>query len=261
MPPIKSARWLDQNWSTEDRHWFHHVSQGTKTFPVPYAWFVALEQPRIHLFSRPGLLSDTDYLERFGFIPDPKTIHTDKATLLNYGYADSADAPASTPSLSSKWPAENSDGLPVGFARLTGATDPATGVAQPDLIGLTCAACHTGSIHYKGTSIRYDGGPAMVNLLNLEKATGLSIAYTLSPLLPLRFDRFATRVLGPNASEADRAALKKGLLDAGAFVKAQATALANLYDRVHQQDTEEGYGRLDALNRIGNQVFYYRYGR
>jgi hypothetical protein len=25
---------------------------------------------------------------------------------------------------------------------------------------------------------------------------------------------------------------------------------------VHQQDTEEGYGRLDALNRIGNQVFY-----
>jgi hypothetical protein len=25
---------------------------------------------------------------------------------------------------------------------------------------------------------------------------------------------------------------------------------------VHSQDTEEGYGRLDALNRIGNQVFY-----
>jgi hypothetical protein len=96
----------------------------------------------------------------------------------------------------------------------------------------------------------------MVNLLNLEKATGLSIAYTLSPLLPFRFDRFATRVLGPNASKADRAALKKRLSDAFAFVKAQATTLENLYSRVHQQDTEEGYGRLDALNRIGNQVFY-----
>ncbi|MGB6240639.1 MAG: di-heme-cytochrome C peroxidase [Bradyrhizobium sp.] len=255
MPAIKSAHWLDQNWSTEDRHWFHHASQGTKTFPVHYAWFVALEQPRIHLFSRPALLSDTDYLERFGFIPDAKTIHTDKATLLNHGYADSADAPASTPSLSSQWPAENPDGLPVGFARMAGATNPATGVAQPDLIGLTCAACHTGSIHYKGTSIRYDGGPAMVNLLSLEKATGLSIIYTLSPLLPLRFDRFAKRVLGPNASKADRAALKKGLLDAKVVVEAQATALENLYDRVHQQDTVEGYGRLDALNRIGNQVF------
>ena len=256
MPAVKTARWLDQNWSTEDRHWFHHVSQGTKTFPVPYAWFVALEQPKIHLFSKPGLLSDSFYLERFGFIPSPKTIHTDKATLLSYGYAETADAPASTPSLSDKWPVENFDGLPVGFARLSGATDPASGTSLPDMIGLTCAACHSGSIRYKGTSIRYDGGPAMVNLLNLEEATGLSIAYTLSPLLPFRFDRFATRVLGPNASEADRAALKKGLTAAWNVAFSQATALKNLYTRVHQQDTEEGYGRLDALNRIGNQVFY-----
>jgi cytochrome c5 len=253
MPAVKTARWLDQNWSTEDRHWFHHVSQGTKTFPVPYAWFVALEQPRFYLFSRPGLLGDTDYLERFGFIPSPKTIHTDKTTLLSHGYAESTEAPASTQSPSGKWPVENTNGLPVGIARLSGATDPATGVALPDMIGLTCAACHTGSIHYKGTSVRYDGGPAMVNLLNLEKATGLSIAYTL---LPFRFDRFATRVLGPNAPEEDRAKLKKGLSDAAAFVKTQATTLENLYSRVHQQDTEEGYGRLDALNRIGNQVFY-----
>ena len=250
---IKEAHWLDQNWSTEDRHWFHHVSQGTKTFPVPYAWFVALERPRIHLFSRPGLLSDTNYLERLGFLPSPKTIHTDKATLLRYGYIDSSDAPASTQSSAGKRQVENFGGLPVGFARLTGATDPATGAAEPDLIGLTCAACHTGSIRYKGTSIRYDGGPAMVNLLKLEQVTGLSIAYTL--YVPGRFNRFANRVLGPNATEADRTELKKGLSDAAAFVKSQVTTLTNLYDRVHQQDTEEGYGRLDALNRIGNQVF------
>lgn len=252
--PVTAARWLDQNWSTEDRHWFHHVSQGTKTFPVPYAWFVALEQPRIHLFSPPGMLSDSSYLERLGFIPSPKTIHTDKATLLRFGYADSADTPASTQSLAGKWQVENFDGLPVGFARLIGATDLGTGAAQPDMIGLTCAACHSGSIHYKGTSIRYDGGPAMVDLLKLEQITGLSIAYTL--IVPGRFNRFAARVLGPNATKADRTGLKKGLSDAAAFVKGQATALTNLYNRVHQQDTEEGYGRLDALNRIGNQVFY-----
>ena len=36
LPPIKEAHWLDQNWSTEDRHWFHHASQGTATFPVSY---------------------------------------------------------------------------------------------------------------------------------------------------------------------------------------------------------------------------------
>ena len=258
MPAVKTARWLDQNWSTDDRHWFHHASQGTKTFPVPYAWFLALEQPRLHLISNPGLLSDTDYLERFGFIPGTKTIQTDKATLLNYGYTDSAAAPPSTPSLYTKWPVQNTDDLPVGFARLSGATDPATGVAQLDLIGLTCAACHTGSIRYKGTSIRYDGGPAMVNLLKLEEVTGLSIAYTLLPCVPLfpcRFDRFAERVLGPNATADQRAELKKGLTAAGAFVLAQKNALDNLDERTGQQDTEEGYGRLDALNRIGNQVF------
>ena len=83
----KEAHWLDQNWSTEDRHWFHHASQGTATFPVPYSWFVALEQPGIHLFTRPGMLADSDYLERFGFLPSPKTIDTDEATLRRFGYS------------------------------------------------------------------------------------------------------------------------------------------------------------------------------
>jgi hypothetical protein len=70
--PAKRAVWLDQNWTTEDRHWFHHASQGTATFPVPYDWFMALEQPGIHLFTQPGLLSDSAYLERFGFLPSPR---------------------------------------------------------------------------------------------------------------------------------------------------------------------------------------------
>ena len=36
--PVKAAYWLDQNWSTQDRFWFHHATQGTATFPVPYSW-------------------------------------------------------------------------------------------------------------------------------------------------------------------------------------------------------------------------------
>jgi len=261
--PIKEARWLDQNWSTEDRHWFHHASQGTKTFPVPYAWFIALEQPGIHLFTRAGLLRNSGYLERFGFLPSPKTIHTDEAGLRRYGYvasdAKTEPAPASVSGLRPT-PAENFDGLPVGFARLTGALNPATGQPEPDMIGLTCAACHTGSIRYKGTSVRFDGGPAMVDLKKLELATGLSIAYTLN--VPGRFGRFATRVLGPGASEAERSKLKQQLAAIGQFLLDQK----NIYDKTiaakktvdgkPQKDTEEGFGRLDALNRIGNQVFY-----
>ena len=257
-PPIKEAHWLDQNWSIEDRHWFHHASQGTMTFPVPYDWFVALEQPGIHLITRPGLFKDGAYLERFGFLPSPKTIHTDKATLQRYGYyasdAKTEPAPATVTGLKLKpTPVENFDGLPVGFARMSGARNPATGEAEPDMIGLTCAACHTGHINYKGVSVRFDGGPGMVDLLKLERATGLAIATTR--YLPDRFNRFADRVLAPNATPAQRDDLKNGLSKAWNFVLGQASALEKALKDKHQQDTEEGYGRLDALNRIGNQVF------
>ena len=64
--------WLDQNWSTEDRHWFHHASQGTATFPVPYDWFMALEQPGLHLFSQPGLLSDSGLSRTVRFPAKPE---------------------------------------------------------------------------------------------------------------------------------------------------------------------------------------------
>ncbi len=203
--PTTAAHWLDQNWSTEDRHWFHHASQGTATFPVPYAWFLALEQPGIHLFTRPT-------------------------------------------------PVENFDGLPVGFARMTGVTNPGTGAPEADKIGLTCAACHTGHISYKGVSVRFDGGPAAVNLKKLELATGLSIAYTT--WVPGRFNRFATRVLGPDAGQEERYKLKKGLAEVRDFLLAQIKIYQKTVKAKKQEDTEEGFGRLDALNRIGNQVFY-----
>jgi hypothetical protein len=261
--PTRAAYWLDQNWSTEDRHWFHHASQGTATFPVPYAWFVALEQPGIHLFSYPGLLKDSDYLERFGFLPSPKSVHADESSLRGFGYvgpsdANSAPPPAPKPAPASVLdlplpPVENFDGLPVGFARLTGVINPATGHHEADRIGLTCAACHTGHVGYKGVSVRFDGGPAMVELAKLESATGLSILYTL--YVPGRFDRFATRVLGPDASPADRRKLKKDLATRGDYVLNLKSALEKAIADKGQKDTEEGFGRLDALNRIGNQVF------
>src|SRR5689334_1925205 len=72
-PADTEPRWLDQNWTDSQRQWFHHASQGTSTFPVPYAWFMALEQPRISAWGDPGLLADEGYLRRFGFIPSPKT--------------------------------------------------------------------------------------------------------------------------------------------------------------------------------------------
>lgn len=266
----RAAYWLEQNWALEDRHWFHHASQGTATFPVPYRWFMALEQPRLHFFAKPGMLHDSDHLQRFGFIPSPQTINTDDATLRRFGYANVYDKTKPVPARLWDPPvnwgiqAENVDGLPVGFARMTGVPDPATGQIGEDRIGLTCAACHTGQIHYKGIDIRFDGGPAMTDLRKLEITTGLSIAYTL--FVPGRFTRFADRVLGPSASDADRDALKQKLSAIGTFLvdwektyKKTIDGKTRFNEKTkrdeQQQDTEEGYGRLDALNRIGNQVF------
>lgn len=259
LPETKAAYWLEQNWSLKDRHWFHHASQGTATFPVPYEWFMALEQPRLRLFSQPGMMKDSAYLERFGFIPSPQSIQTDATTLRRYGYANVYETTQGS-DWSTNWtPAENVDGLPVGFARMTGVVDPATGRREEDKIGLTCAACHTGQIHYQGIDIRFDGGPAMTDLKKLELSTGLSIEYTL--YVPFRFRRFADRVLGPDASKADREALKQKLSAIGSFLvdwaqtQQKTVEAKKTWNGRQQRDTEEGFGRLDALNRIGNQVF------
>jgi hypothetical protein len=257
--PIKEAHWLEQNWSADKRFWFHHASQGTATFPVPYRWFLALEQPGIHLFTKPGMLADSNYLERFGFLPSPKSIDTDAANLRAFGYSAASGAKTeAAPVLAAglkPTPANNADGLPVGFARMTGVKNPGTGAPEADKIGLTCAACHTGHINYKGVSVRFDGGPATVNLKKLELATGLSILPTA--WWPPSFNRFATRVLGANASEEERANLKKELKQVGNFLLfTQIIAYQKTIKAKKQEDTEEGFGRLDALNRIGNQVFY-----
>ena len=51
------------------------------------------------------------------------------------------------------------DGLPVG---LTVATNPFTFGMQ--FVGVNCAACHVGELHYNGKAVRVDGAPNMFNL-------------------------------------------------------------------------------------------------
>ncbi len=78
VPETTAAFWLEQNWSLKDRHWFHHASQGTATFPVPYELVHWRWSSRASICSRgPGMMKDSAYLERFGFIPSPQSIQTD----------------------------------------------------------------------------------------------------------------------------------------------------------------------------------------
>lgn len=265
-PPLPDAKqpskayWLAQNWSARERYWFHHESQGTATFPVPYDWFVSLDQAQLTILSKPGLLSDPDYLVRFGFIPSPRKLD---GSVSDFGYRDGASTTqvAAEPEQFKDYP-ENPDGLPVGFAKLAAGTDPVTGEPYPAQIGFTCAACHTGHLQYRDVSIRFDGGPAMVNLGDLETAIGLSIFYTV--YVPTRFNRFADRVADraakagspPPDPAAFKAKLKEELKQTLATIKRERDWGNEILARGKMTDIDEGFGRLDALNRIGNQVFF-----
>jgi hypothetical protein len=222
----EKPQWLKQNVSLERLGWFYHADQGTRTFGIPFEWFMALEQPTIPwlIFTRVDPFREQSYLDRYGFIPD--TISTEK------------------------------DALPIGFAHGGPMLDPSgepwrSPVDKKDMtgIGLTCAGCHTGRFTHNGKTVIVDGGPALTNLLKLKQ--GIGVALFLTRYLPGRFSRFAERILGTNSTVAERESLKYQIDQ----VLKQYKAVKDLEEGVATQSIEEGYGRLDALNRIGNQVF------
>ena len=141
-------------------------------------------------------------------------------------------------------PALNPNGLPVGFAQTIG-TDPRNGETF-DRIGFTCAACHTGRIDYQGRTILVDGGPAMADLIGFGGK--LVVALTQTDVLATRFDRFARKVLGEHSSLPDRIRLHHKLHNV--VIKGLGDLL-----KAPTGNVSEGFGRLDALNRIGNTVF------
>ena len=225
MPPVspdypapRVSQWLAQGWSPATQKTYHQMDQGTLTFAIPYEWFAALEQP--NLLAEAPLFRDKAYLDRFGFIP---------------GDGD----------------------LPVGFAASAEYRDPTNGTTWNNPadkkpfhgIGLTCAACHTGRLTFQGTELLIEGGSALIDLGSFRKALGLSIAYT--DLNPARFDRFATRVLSGGDSAQTRTELRGQMTAMLSVGKRELPLIA----RNASRNVVEGFGRLDAINRIGNQMF------
>jgi Cytochrome C oxidase, cbb3-type, subunit III len=216
MPAYKpvEVQFANQNWTPDQRTWFYHSPQGTEL--LPYKWFLALEQPKIKFVGEVPKFSDTTYLAGFGFLPDPAG-------------------------------PQNPDGLPVGFAKDT-ITDVNTG-QKVEVVGLTCAACHTGQLEYQGKGVRIDGGQATLDLASFQTELGYAVAFT--DKIPLRFDRFAKAVLGENASSEDKQKLRQefeAFLNAGLDEK-------NAADSGKLYQAAGGFGRTDALGRIGNYVF------
>jgi len=209
---------LDQNWTDEQRKTFHYTPQGTRL--LPYDWFMALEQPCFNPFGC-GMFADSAYLERFGFIPgevDPKL---------------------------------NPDGLPIGFAVDRTFVDPASKQAYA-AVGLQCAACHTGEFYYGNSAIQIEGAPGTIEVAAFQKALGLALAFnTKFPFNLGRYGRFEKRVLGPNATDAQKADLKARLT---AYLEPLLHE-AEVAKAMHLYDHGAGFRRTDALTRIGNAVF------
>ena len=218
-PPAQNTVWLNQGWDQKIRDTYHAADQGTLTFGMPLEWFMALEQPSLSPFQMPPLAAKA-YLDTFGFIP---------------GDGD----------------------LPVGFAKGQVYREPRYGAVPLNAVtqqpwhgvGFTCAACHTGRLTYQGTEFLIDGGSALIDLGSFRTALGQSLLFT--KINPLRWARFETKVLGPNASN-----------EAKQTLRAQFEDVWNEGKHEHDLETKtaagtvtEGFSRLDALNRIGNQVF------
>lgn len=120
----------------------------------------------------------------------------------------------------------NPDALPVGFAR------------HDDQVGLTCAACHTAQINYRGTAMRIDGAPTGANVTGFFDDIEAALTATLAE--PGKLARYATAV---------------GREVADATARLQATlAWFQDYNRVNRSTTVEGFGRIDAVDRIVNQA-------
>ena len=204
-PPVDpvEVRWLDQNWEPDDRQWFYHASQGS-SFEIltPYPWFVSFEQPKLPLFflGEVPLLIEGDFLAGFGLLPDPVQEYRPDGMSIAWAIGDRYDA--------LEIDRNNVDRLPVGFDRDSVWVDPVTDSVH-DVVGLTCALCHTGQINYNGTGLRIDGAPALTDMNKFGLGFGIALAMTY--YIPTRFSRFADRVLGEGYSDAERTALKTSL--------------------------------------------------
>ncbi len=126
--------------------------------------------------------------------------------------------------------------VPVGFtvANLQG---------EPN-IGMTCSACHTRQIEVGGTKYRIDGGPGVVDfqsfLADLDTATQ-KVANDGAA-----FDAFAEKVLGGDASSADKDTLE-------ADFKIWTVRYHTLVER-SLPNPAWGPARLDAISMIFNRL-------
>ncbi|TQV85735.1 hypothetical protein FKG94_02515 [Exilibacterium tricleocarpae] len=135
-------------------------------------------------------------------------------------------------------PTWNPDGLPIGLAK--GGADTEGTV----WLGPTCALCHVNRIALDGKPTLIDGAPTLGDFetFNQQIIDALLMTWTTAE----KFDRFAGKVLGDNASSAARAELMGKM-------QLQTQVLA-IKQEQNRGPYPYGHGRVDAIGAIFNQV-------
>ncbi|MGZ5441839.1 MAG: di-heme-cytochrome C peroxidase [Thermoanaerobaculia bacterium] len=128
----------------------------------------------------------------------------------------------------------NPDGLPVGIVR------------DDQHVGITCAACHTNQVDFRGTTYQIDGAPTNASLWDFLKDLGDSLDATAKSASSARFRRFATRVLGANDTPARRAKLYAEVKKFNDYFSTLVAA--------SKPNTTWGRARTDAFGMIFNRV-------
>ncbi|HEX7149943.1 MAG TPA: di-heme-cytochrome C peroxidase [Thermoanaerobaculia bacterium] len=113
-------------------------------------------------------------------------------------------------------------------------------------LGMTCAACHTNQVAYRGTTWQIDGGPTNADLWEFLDDLGDSLRATTAGASSPKFRQFAQRVLGSGDTPANRAKLWREL---NAFEDYYSGFIA-----ASRPTTVWGKSRTDAFGMIFNRV-------
>ena len=246
---FSTPQYLNQGWEDHDSLWFYNATQGSAL--LPYDFMLALTRkddargtcsPKNDQIKgdAPFFLCDQN-VDYYRYLPQRATF-------------------------------SNPDALPVGFTKTT--------YKKKDYIGLTCAACHTGQINFKGEALRIDGGPAMSDMVGFLEDLTRSLQQAMPDAENSDFDAFAKRVLALGNDYTSRESIVADLrewLDKRQRYNSDnrpfyvmhdgeaknPTILRNVYSSSHicgkdsapkTARVDYGYARLDAFGRIYNRV-------
>ena len=129
---------------------------------------------------------------------------------------------------------KNPMGLPLGFT-----------VSEWDgdsYLGLTCAACHSTMMTYKGTGLMLDGAPSQGDFQSFFD--DMTDAFRVTTTDQTKFDRLADRM--EKETQAERSALRQRLILAADKMEARR--------KMNETEVAYGFGRVDAVGEIFNSV-------